>query len=195
MKMEGSLACAGNDWEKAWGRGREKDFQLFHVWGKLQQYKDPLVFLKLNSPLTLPSHCCLKWTERHIRALCESFLHTLFRVLTLKNGSPSWFEQRALRCLSSIPLGLCARFFFFSPSSFQEATCFPLLSSPKGFPSASDYLWLQLVSRQPSGPVWRLRSLFSAPDGTEGGMQGGREGERERGREGGWDKSELGGQT
>lgn len=31
MKMEGSLACAGNDWEKAGGRGREEDSGLFHV--------------------------------------------------------------------------------------------------------------------------------------------------------------------
>lgn len=66
---------------------------------------------------------------------------------------------------------------------------FPLLSSPQGFPSASDYLWLQLVSRQPSGPVWRLRSLFSPQTAL-------REGWRERGRErGGRDTSELGGQT
>lgn len=170
MKMEGSLACAGNDWEKAWGRGREKDFQLFHVRGKLQQYKDPLVFLKQTLLwLYLPTAV---WNERHIRALCDSFLHTLFRVLTLKNGSPSWFEQRTLRCLSSIPLGLCARFLFF-PLLFSGGNLFPLLSSPKGFPSASDYLWLQLVSRQPSGPVWRLRSLFSPPDGTEGGREAG----------------------
>lgn len=57
---------------------------------------------------------------------------------------------------ASFPPGLYTCFF---PSSFREATRSPLLSSPKGFPSASDYLWLQLVSRQPSGPVWRLRSL------------------------------------
>lgn len=47
----------------------------------------------------------------------------------------------------------------FFPLLFSGGDSFPLLSSPKGFPSASDYLWLQLVSRQPSGPVWRLRSL------------------------------------
>lgn len=50
---------------------------------------------------------------------------------------------------------------------------FPLLSSPKGFPSASDYLWLQLVSRQPSGPVRRLRLLFSPQTALrEGGREG-----------------------
>ena len=192
MKMEGSLACAGNDWEKAWGRGREKDFQLFHVWGKLQQYKDPLVFLKLNSPLTLPSHCCLKWTERHIRALCESFLHTLFRVLTLKNGSPSWFEQRALRCLSSIPLGLCARFFFFPPPLFRRQLVSPCSRHQKVshlLPITFGCSWLAAshlgqcgVSARSSLPQTALR-------------EGWREGGRERGREGGWDKSELGGQT
>ncbi|KAK5600796.1 hypothetical protein CRENBAI_009896 [Crenichthys baileyi] len=43
----------------------------------------------------------------------------------------------------------------------ERGNVFPRLSSPKGFPSASDYLWLELVSCQPSGPVWRLCSLLN----------------------------------
>lgn len=82
-------------------------------------------------------------------------------------------------CLSFIPLGLCARFFFFL---FSGGNLFPLLSSPKGFPSASDYLWLQLVRSQPSGPVWRLHSLFSPQTALREGWRGER-------------KRELGGQT
>ncbi|KAK2908081.1 hypothetical protein Q8A73_009154 [Channa argus] len=74
----------------------------------------------------------------------------------------------------------------------NRGNLFPLLSSQKGFPSASDYLWLQLVSRQPSGPVWRLQLSLLSPDGSQGGMEE---------RRGGWgevgerDMSELGGQT
>lgn len=61
----------------------------------------------------------------------------------------------------------------FFPSSF------PSLSSPKGFPSASDYLWLQLFSRQPSGPGWRLRSLSPLQTALrEGWMEGRRRGEQ-----------------
>ena len=71
---------------------------------------------------------------------------------------------------------------------------FPLLSSPKSFPSASDYLWLQLVTRQPSGPVWRLRLLLSPQTALREGWSGGREGRREGGK-GARDMSELGGQT
>lgn len=41
MKMEWSLACAGNDWLKARGRERER----FLVEGTLQQRRDPSVFL------------------------------------------------------------------------------------------------------------------------------------------------------
>lgn len=52
---------------------------------------------------------------------------------------------------------------------------FPLLSSPKSFPSASDYLWLQLVSRQPSGPMWRLRSLLLPQTALREGCSGERE--------------------
>lgn len=74
----------------------------------------------------------------------------------------------------SFPSGFALVFFFFF-LLFSGGNLFPLLSSPKGFPSASDYLWLQLVSRQPSGPVWRLRSLFSPQTALREGWRGGRE--------------------
>jgi len=87
---------------------------------------------------------------------------------------------------SAVSLSLPSDFalvFFFS-LLFSGGNLFPLLSSPKGFPSASDYLWLQLVSRQPSGLVWRLRSLFSPQTAL-----------REWGGSLRWDRSKLGGQT
>lgn len=76
--------------------------------------------------------------------------------LDINAPPPSWLVQLALRCLCLVPPWALHLFF---PLLFSGGDSFPLLSSPKGFPSASDYLWLQLVSRQPSGPVWRLRSL------------------------------------
>lgn len=70
---------------------------------------------------------------------------------------------------------------FFPPSSFQEATRFARCRHRKGFPSASDYLWLQLGSRQPSGPGWRLRSLSPLQTALrEGGMEGWRAGGEEK---------------
>ncbi|MEQ2220458.1 hypothetical protein ILYODFUR_005673 [Ilyodon furcidens] len=53
--------------------------------------------------------------------------------------------------------------FFFS----SGGNVFPRLSSPKGFPSASDYLWLELVSCQPSGPLLAFESPVGL--GKEGG--------------------------
>ena len=122
----------------------------------------------------------MKWNERHIRALFNSFLHTGFRVLTLENSSPSWLSNSLNSVSLSFPLVSCACYFLLL---FSGGNLFPLLSSPKGFPSASDYLWLQLVSRQPSGPVWRLRLFFSPQTALREGWRGG------------WDKTELGGQT
>lgn len=122
----------------------------------------------------------------HIRTLftsthSQSFLHSQFRVLTLKNGSPSWLEQLTLCCLSFIPLGLCARFFCFPlfrrqlvpPALVTERfpICFRLPLAAVGLPPA---IWASVAS-----PLALL-----SPDGSEGGMEG---------REGG--TRELGGQT
>lgn len=69
-------------------------------------------------------------------------------------------------------------FFFFPPlpSALFRRQLVPSLCSrhQKVSPSASDYLWLQLVSRQPSGPVWRLRLLSSPQTALR---EGGRDGE------------------
>lgn len=150
------------------GGDERENLQLFHVQGERSQRPLWCFFSEraLPSPHRPHPRRRLKQNRGHVGALFNSFLHTQSRVLTLQNGSPSWLQQLTLSCLSFIPLGALCFFFFFLSSSFQEATCpppIPLLSSPKGFPSASDYLWLQLVSRQPSGPVWRLRCALLSP--------------------------------
>lgn len=78
----------------------------------------------------------------------------------------------------SLPFGLLCSFFFLPPLPsplFRRQLVPPFCSRhQKVSPSASDYLWLQLVSRQPSGPVWRLRSLSSPQTALrEGGRDGG----------------------
>ncbi|MED6271364.1 hypothetical protein CHARACLAT_019531 [Characodon lateralis] len=60
-------------------------------------------------------------------------------------------------------LRLCGYFVFIFSFFFSGGNVFPRLSSPKGFPSASDYLWLELVSCQPSGPLL----AFESPVGLE----------------------------
>lgn len=118
------------------------------------------------------THCCLKSNEKHIRALYNSFLRSVQGINTRE-----WLSQLArtaytLAVSLSFPSGFTLVFLSSFPSS-SGGNLFPLLSSPKGFPSASDYLWLQLVSRQPCGPVWRLCSLFSPQTAVREGWRGG----------------------
>lgn len=114
----------------------------------------PLSVFKVNSPFTVP--LLLKCSGRHIKALFNS----VKGINTQKNGSPGWFEKLPLCCFTFTTFKICtclSSLLFL----FLGGYLFSSLSSPKGFPSASDYLWQQLVCWQLSGPVWRLRSRSS----------------------------------
>lgn len=167
---------------------------------ELQQYKDPSVFLKLVLLfLYLP---IAVWNE--LRGTLVLFFFFFLQLIPPHSvqgiNTQEWLSQLAraaytLTVSLSFPPGFALVFFSFL--RFSGGNLFPLLSSPKSFPSASDYLWLQLVSRQPSGPVWRLCSLLSPQTALRVGGRGSGGG----GVVvwwwcgGGRDMSELGGQT
>lgn len=115
----------------------------------------PLSVFKVNSPFTVPALCSWNAASGTLR-----LFSTQLRVLTLKKmallaGLKSFPSAALLSLPLRCALALSLHFLFSGGYLFSS------LSSPKGFPSASDYLWQQLVCWQPSGPVWRLRSRSS----------------------------------
>lgn len=111
--------------------GEERELiQLFHTQGEQKQrLQGPLGALKKKKKRD-------KIEGRHIKALFKLFLHTLSRVLTLQNASPSCPQQ--LCCPSFITLWAFVLIFFSPPLPsplFRRQLVPPLLlSSPKGFP-------------------------------------------------------------
>lgn len=153
MQMEGSVACAGNDWEKAEGGAEER--RWVHICRSLQQDGDLLLFL--TGRVSSPASC---FERPPVPALfMPSQLARPALVLPFPTPPPPNAPPWALH--------------------FSGGDSLRSLSSPKGFPSASDYLWLQLGRCQPSGPRWRLRSLSPLQTALREGWRGGGEENRE----------------